>query len=145
MSASRRHGKDEPVIKTTLGTVEEAHRHGVKVAIHARGSASIRAAAQADVDLIYHADLAAEADLDIVAKAGMPIAPVLTSPWIAAEHGAGRGFVGAGRERLQAQLRASYKMVRNARDRGIAVLSGTSPHCRRPAGWRRSVPNSASR
>jgi imidazolonepropionase-like amidohydrolase len=105
--------------------VEEAHRHGVKVAIHARGSASTRAAAQAGVDLIYHADLAGEADLDIVAKAGMPIAPVLTSPWIAAEHGAGRGFVGAGQERLRAQLRASYKMVRDARDRGILVLSGT--------------------
>ena len=105
--------------------VDEAHRHGVKVAIHARGSASTRAAAKAGVDLIYHADLAAEADLDIVAKAGIPIAPVLTSPWIAAEHGAGRGFVGAGRDRLQAQLRASYKMVRNACDRGIPVLSGT--------------------
>lgn len=105
--------------------VEEAHRHGVKVAIHARGSASTRAAAQAGVDLIYHADLAAEADLDIVAKAGMPIAPVLTSPWIAAEHGAGRGFVGAGQERLRAQLRASYKMARDARERGIVVLSGT--------------------
>jgi imidazolonepropionase-like amidohydrolase len=105
--------------------VEEAHRHGVKVAIHARGSASTRAAAQAGVDLIYHADLAAEADLDIVAKAGMPIAPVLTSPWIAAAHGAGRGFVGAGQERLRAQLHGSYKMVRDARDRGIPVLSGT--------------------
>ena len=81
--------------------VDEAHRHGVKVAIHARGSAATRAAAKAGVDLIYHADLAIEADLDIVAKAGMPIAPVLTSPWIAAEEGAGRGFVGAGRERLR--------------------------------------------
>ncbi len=30
--------------------VDEAHRHGVKVAIHARGSASTRAAAKAGVD-----------------------------------------------------------------------------------------------
>jgi imidazolonepropionase-like amidohydrolase len=61
--------------------VDEAHRHNVKVTIHWRGSTSTRAAARAGIDLIYHADLATEADLDIIAKAGMPIAPVLTSPW----------------------------------------------------------------
>jgi len=48
---------------------------------------SIRAAAKAGVDLIYHADLATQADLDIIAKAGMPLAPVLTSPWIGVENG----------------------------------------------------------
>jgi imidazolonepropionase-like amidohydrolase len=50
--------------------VDEAHRRNVKVAIHSRGSTSTRAAAKAGVDLIYHGDWAAEADLDIVAKAG---------------------------------------------------------------------------
>jgi imidazolonepropionase-like amidohydrolase len=105
--------------------VDEAHRHGVKVAIHARGSASTRAAAKAGVDLIYHADLATESDLDIVAKAGMPIAPVLTSPWIGVGHGAGRGLPDRTRDRLRAQLRASCKMVRHARDRGIPILSGS--------------------
>jgi imidazolonepropionase-like amidohydrolase len=105
--------------------VDEAHRHGVKVAIHARGSASTLAAAKAGVDLIYHADLATESDLDIVAKAGMPIAPVLTSPWIGVEHGAGRGLPDRTRDRLRAQLRASCKMVRHARDRGIPILSGS--------------------
>src|SRR5262249_61080371 len=70
--------------------VDEAHRHNVKVTIHSRGSTSTRASAKAGVDLIYHADLATEADLDIIAKAGIPIAPVLTSPWIGVAHdGAG--------------------------------------------------------
>ena len=50
--------------------VDEADRHNVKVTIHSRGSTSTRAAAKADVDLIYHADLASEDDPDIVAKAG---------------------------------------------------------------------------
>ena len=62
--------------------VDEAHRHNVKVTIHSRGSTSTRAAAKAGVDLIYHADLATQTDLDVIAKAGMPLAPVLTSPWI---------------------------------------------------------------
>ena len=106
--------------------VDEAHRHNVKVAIHSRGSTSTRAAAKAGVDLIYHGDWATEADLDLIAKAGMPIAPVLTSPWIGVEHGAaGRGFGDRVRDRLRAQLDTSFQMIRNARDRGIPILSGS--------------------
>jgi imidazolonepropionase-like amidohydrolase len=106
--------------------VDEAHRHNVKVMIHSRGSSSTRAAAKAGVDLIYHADLATEADLDIIAKAGIPIAPVLTSPWIGVEHGAaGRGFGDRVRDRLRAQLDTSFQMIRNARERDIPILSGS--------------------
>jgi imidazolonepropionase-like amidohydrolase len=106
--------------------VDEAHRHNVKVAIHSRGSTSTRASAKAGVDLIYHGDWANEDDLDIIAKAAIPIAPVLTSPWIGVEHGAaGRGFSDRVRDRLRAQLDASFQMIRNARDRGIPILSGS--------------------
>ena len=106
--------------------VEEAHRHNVKVTIHSRGSTSTRAAANAGVDLIYHGDLATEDDLDVIAKAGMPIAPVLTSPWIGVEHGAAaRGFGDRVRDRLKMQLDTSFQMIRNARARGILVLSGS--------------------
>jgi imidazolonepropionase-like amidohydrolase len=101
--------------------VDEAHRRNVKVAIHSRGSTSTRAAAKAGVDLIYHADLATEADLDVVAKAGMPVAPVLTSPWIGSTHGVG-ARIG---DRLRAQLDTSFQMIRNARARGIPILSGS--------------------
>jgi imidazolonepropionase-like amidohydrolase len=105
---------------------DEAHRHNVKVAIHSRGSTSTRAAARAGVDLIYHADLATEEDLDVVAKAGIPIAPVLTSPWIGVEHGAAeRGFGRRERDRLRRQLDTCFQMIRNARERGIPVLSGS--------------------
>jgi len=106
--------------------VDEAHRRNVRVAIHSRGSTSTRAAARAGVDLIYHADLATEDDLDLVAKAGIPIAPVLTSPWIGVEHGAeARGYGGRVRDRLRRQLDTSFRMIRNARDRGIPILSGS--------------------
>ena len=109
-----------------MAVVDEAHRHNVKVAIHSRGSTSTLAAAKAGVDLIYHADLATEDDLDVVAKVGMPIAPVLTSPWIGVEHGAAaRGFGDRVRDRLRAQLDTSFQMIRNARARGIPILSGS--------------------
>jgi len=73
-------------------------------------STSTRAAAKAGVDLIYHGDWATGADLDIVAKAGMPIAPVLTSPWIGVEYGAaGEVFGDRVRDRLRAQLDTSFQ------------------------------------
>src|ERR1700758_4605931 len=106
--------------------VDEAHRHNVKVTIHSRGSTSTRAAAKAGVDLIYHADLATQADLDIIAKGGISIAPVLTSPWIGVEYrGAGRGLDDRVRDRLRAQLDTSFRMARNARYRGISVMCGS--------------------
>src|SRR5512145_289946 len=58
--------------------VDEAHRRGVRVAIHSRGSASTRAAADAGVDWIIHADLATEADLDAIARAGAALLPTMT-------------------------------------------------------------------
>jgi imidazolonepropionase-like amidohydrolase len=69
--------------------VEEAHRHGVKVAIHSRGSGSTRDSALAGVDWIFHADLATEADLDTVAAAGTPIMPAFAQGEIWAGHGIG--------------------------------------------------------
>jgi len=63
---------------------------------------------------------------DIIAKVGMPFPPVLASPWIGVEHGgAGRGLGDAVRDRLRAQLDTSFKMIRNARERGISVMSGS--------------------
>ena len=71
--------------------------------------------------MIYHGDRATEADLDIVAKAGMPIAPVLTSPWIGSTHGIGARTG----DRLRAQLETSFQMIHNARERGIPILAGS--------------------
>src|SRR5579871_5775387 len=58
--------------------VGEAHRRNLRVAIHSRGAGSTRAAAEAGVDWIIHADLATDSDLEAVAKAGMPILPTAT-------------------------------------------------------------------
>src|SRR5262245_27170174 len=58
--------------------VDEAHRRHARVAIHSRGAGSTRAAAEAGVDWIIHADLATEADLVAVAEAGIPILPTMT-------------------------------------------------------------------
>jgi imidazolonepropionase-like amidohydrolase len=122
--ADSRWGDEQTVpLAAIAAVVEEAHKHGAKVSIHSRGSGSTRDAALAGVDWIFHADLATDADLDVVAAAGIPIMPVFAQGEIWAEHGIG---VASGmRERLKSQLATNTKSIAAARARGIRLLLGT--------------------
>src|SRR5690606_5999848 len=105
--------------------VEEAHRRGVRVSIHARGTGSVRDAALAGVDWIFHADWATDEDLDVVAASGVPIMPVFTQCQIITELDESHGFDAAMRARVGAQLEANFEAIRKARERGIQILIGT--------------------
>src|SRR5580658_6156662 len=77
--ADSRSGESQMLAKDEIAAVVgEAHRRNLRVGIHSRGAGSTRAAAEAGVDWIIHADLATDRDLDAVAKAGMPIIPTAT-------------------------------------------------------------------
>lgn len=105
--------------------VGEAHRRNVRVSTHSRGSGSTRDAALAGVDWIFHADRATDADLDAVAKAGVPIMPVFTQCQIITEQDESKGFNSPMRMRVKAQLDQNYEAIRKAKARGITILSGT--------------------
>src|SRR6516164_3872840 len=116
--ADSRWGDEQTVSREAIAAVvEEAHRHGVKVSIHSRGSGSTRDAALAGVDWIFHADLATEADLDTVARAGVPIMPAFTQGEIWAEHGI--GVAPAMRDRLKTRLDVNIKAMAAEKARGI--------------------------
>ena len=77
--ADSRSGESQMLAREEIAAVvAEAHRRNLRVGIHSRGAGSTRAAAEAGVDWIIHADLATDRDLDAVAKAGMPIIPTAT-------------------------------------------------------------------
>ena len=77
--ADSRSGESQMLAKEEIAAVvAEAHRRNLRVGIHSRGAGSTRAAAEAGVDWIIHADLATDRDLEAVAKAGMPIIPTST-------------------------------------------------------------------
>lgn len=103
--------------------VDEAHRRGVKVCIHSRGSGSTKDAAQAGVDWIFHADYATGDDLDAVAKAGMPIMPTFTQCEIWADKAT--TINDEMRDRLRWQLDINIKAMLAAKERGIQLLIGT--------------------
>ena len=119
-------GDNQTISKEELSAVvEEAHRRNVRVAIHFRGSGSTRAAAEAGVDWIMHADLATEADLYAVAEAGVRIIPTMTFLDRAVE--VGENFGGGTREidMIKRNLEGSVKVLETARTLGVKVLCGT--------------------
>ena len=122
--ADSRWGDEQTMpLAAIAAVVEEAHKHGAKVSIHSRGSGSTRDAALAGVDWIFHADLATDADLDVVAKSGIPIMPAFAQGEIWAEHGT--GIAPDTRKRLKSQLATNIKTIAAAKARRIKLLLGT--------------------
>jgi imidazolonepropionase-like amidohydrolase len=126
--ADSRSGESQMLARAEIAAVVgEAHRRNLRVAIHSRGAGSTRAAAEAGVDWIVHADLATDADLEAVAKAGMPILPTATFLCIVVELGQ---KVGAEQVQLDInRMRRHYdllgELMHKARKLGIKLLVGT--------------------
>lgn len=98
-------------------TADEAHRHGIRVAIHSRGAGTTRTAALAGVDWIFHADFATRADLEVVAEKQIPIMPAFTQCYLRVEQGQA--------PRQAEQLEINLEAIRLAKSMGIEILAGT--------------------
>jgi len=126
--ADSRSGESQMLAKEEIAAVVgEAHRRNLKVAIHSRGAGSTRAAAEAGVDWIVHADLATDRDLEAVAKAGMPILPTATFLATVVELGKkiGPEQVQLDINRMQRHYDLLGKLMHKARELGIRLLVGT--------------------
>jgi imidazolonepropionase-like amidohydrolase len=97
------------------------------VAIHSRGSGSTRAAAEAGVDWIIHADLATDADLDAVAAAGTRLLPTMTFLAMVLEAGGrhGQDVIQMDVSRMKRHFDRLIRVVERARGLGIPILAGT--------------------
>lgn len=126
--ADSRSGESQMLAQEEIAAVVgEAHRRNLRVGIHSRGAGSTRAAALAGVDWIIHADLATDADLEAVAKAGMPIIPTATFLSIAIERGnkVGAADVAIDVTRMQRHFDALGVIMHKARKLGIKLMIGT--------------------
>ena len=105
--------------------VQEAHRRGARVTIHSRGAGSTRAAAEAGMDWILHADLATDIDLEVVAEAGVRLMPTMTFLQRGAEVGAEFGRGPREMDRLKRHWESAVHMLERARALGITIMCGT--------------------
>jgi imidazolonepropionase-like amidohydrolase len=126
--ADSRSGEIQTLAKEEIAAVvSEAHRRKVKVAIHSRGSGSTRAAAEAGVDWIMHTDMATEADLEAVAKAGVRIVPTATFVARVLEIGreVGQEQIQISLDRMKKNMDGLVNVLERARAMGIKVMCGT--------------------
>jgi imidazolonepropionase-like amidohydrolase len=126
--ADSRSGDIQTLAKEEIAAVvSEAHRRNVKVAIHSRGSASTRAAAEAGVDWIMHTDMATDADLEAVAKAGVRIVPTATFVARVLEIGreVGQEQIQISLDRMKKNMDGLVNVLQRARAMGIKVMCGT--------------------
>jgi imidazolonepropionase-like amidohydrolase len=126
--ADSRSGETQTIAKEEIAAVvQEAHRRKARVAIHSRGSASTRAAAEAGVDWIMHTDLATEADLEAVAKAGVRIVPTATFVARVLEIGreVGQEQIQIDLDRMKRNMDGLVNVLQRARALGIKVMCGT--------------------
>src|SRR4029450_1107403 len=123
-----RSGESQMLAKDEIAAVvAEAHRRNLRVGIHSRGAGSTRAAAEAGVDWIIHADLATDRDLEAVAKAGMPIIPTATFLAVVTELGQkiGAEQVQLDINRMKRHFDLLCELMHKARKLGIKLLVGT--------------------
>jgi imidazolonepropionase-like amidohydrolase len=126
--ADSRSGESQMLARDEIAAVVgEAHRRNLRVGIHSRGAGSTRAAAEAGVDWIIHADLATDRDLEAVAKAGMPIIPTATFLAVVVELGqkVGAEQVQLDITRMKRHFDLLCELMHKARKLGIKLLVGT--------------------
>src|SRR5258705_5045461 len=102
----------------------EAPRRNLRVGIHSRAAGSTRAAAEAGVDWIIHADLATDRDLEAVAKGGMPIIPTATFLAVVVELGqrVGAEQVQLDINRMKRHFDLLCELMHKARQIGVTLL-----------------------
>ena len=119
-------GDNQTMSKEEIAAVvEEAHRRNARVAIHSRGAGSTKAAAEAGVDWIMHADLATEAELYAVAEAGVRVMPTTTFLFEAISIGKEKGRSEEEIDIIRRNADSAVQVLKTARNLGVKVLAGT--------------------
>ena len=119
-------GDDQTMSKEEIAAVvEEAHRRNARVTIHSRGAGSTKAAAEAGVDWIMHADLATEAELWAVAEAGVRVMPTMTFLFEALAIGKEKGRSDEELDLIRRNAESAMQVLETARNFGVKVLCGT--------------------
>jgi len=102
-----------------------AHDLGTPVVGHCRGAKSVRDAANAGFDLIYHATGMDDEALEAVIHKRVPIAPTLTFQANMADFGESVGADAGLRDFFRREITDSVETLKRAYDAGVPLLCGT--------------------
>ena len=105
--------------------VDEAHRHGLKVASHAIGTEGILNALRAGIDSVEHGHLLDDEAIELFLRNGTYLVPTLTAPTCILEHvheGKQPAFV---TEKAQQISEAMAHNIRRAYEAGVKIAGGS--------------------
>jgi len=102
--------------------VEEAHRLGRPVAMHARSRQSVTDAVEAGIDWIMHASYMDSPTLERVIEAGTPLLPAMTLLVNSLEGGV---MAPATKDAMQRELDAAVSILSKAYEQGATLIAGS--------------------
>lgn len=105
--------------------VNEAHRLARIVMIHARYGPTVRAAAEAGVDCIFHASYVTPDDLALVAEANVPICPTLTFTANIVQWGRELGMSERMVDTKKRELDSLAQMIKLSKIAGVRLMAGS--------------------
>jgi imidazolonepropionase-like amidohydrolase len=102
-----------------------AHQLGKQITIHARGSAEVRAAVEAEFDWIMHGNIMSDETIEALAESGIPLVPTLTLLANSTDYGAEirvpQGLYNAWAHLLEITGDALHR----AHEAGVVFVAGT--------------------
>ncbi len=104
---------------------DTAHEVGIPVVGHCRNSESTREAAEAGMDMIYHASYMDGAALEAVVEHGAALCPTFTLLGNLADYGTKIGSAPELLEVFRAEIEVTAQMIRKAHEAGVKILCGS--------------------
>lgn len=105
--------------------IDEAHRHGLRVASHAIGTQGIKNALRAGVDSIEHGHMLDDEALELLKTTGAYLVPTLTAPTCILENLEGSGQPQFVIDKAQHVGAAMLVSIRRAFETGIKIAGGS--------------------
>jgi imidazolonepropionase-like amidohydrolase len=105
--------------------VHEAKRNGVRVACHAQGTESIKAAVRAGVTTVEHGSFLDEEGLDLMVKNGTILTPTISVLYLYVHKGTDVGVPAWVVEKFRGDLQAAAESFKMAAEVGLPMIVGS--------------------
>jgi imidazolonepropionase-like amidohydrolase len=118
-------GNAQLTFEELAGAIDEAHRHGLRVAAHAIGTQGIKNALRAGIDSIEHGHMLDDEAISLFKEHGTYLVPTLTAPTCILEHIEGGSMPKYVVDKAKFVNEAMLRNIKRAYDGGVKIAGGS--------------------